>query len=64
MITITNAQSLEQAVSYLFWILLLYRATIEHPSLNPHLRFITKDFLNYLIRDNEAIITFYNHSIS
>ena len=42
----------------------MHRVTAEHPSLNPYLKFVIKDFLNHLARDNEVVICVYDHSIS
>ena len=64
MITIINALSLKQAISCLFRMLLLHRAIIEHPSLNPYLGFGIKTFLSHLAGDNEAILCFYDYSVS
>ena len=63
-ITITDASSLEQALSCPFRMPLLHRATTEHPSLNPYPGFVIKDFLSHLARDREATLCVYDYSIS
>ena len=63
-ITITDALSLEQAISHPFRMLLLHRTTTEHPSLNPYPSFSIEDFLKHLARDHEAAICVYGYSIS
>ena len=62
MITITDTQSLDQVISYPFWMPILHRATKEHPSLNPYLSFGIKDFLKHLAKDNEATLCVYDYS--
>ena len=63
MITITDAPSLEQAVSRPFRMPLLHRAITEYLSLNPYLSVGIEDFLKHLAKDNEATICGYDYSI-
>ena len=62
-ITITDAQLLDQAIGRPFRMPILHRAIAEHPSLNPYPGFGIKDFLKHLAKDNEATLCVYDYSI-
>ena len=63
-ITITDAQSLDQVMSCPFRMPILHRATMEHPSLNPYPNFGIENFLKHLAKDHEATLYVYDYSIS
>src|SRR2546430_1623486 len=62
-IQLTDAQSLENALSQPFRIPLLHRATKLHPSLGPHTNFGIQDLLKHLAEDEEASTSVYDYSI-
>ena len=62
-ILLTDAQSLEDALSRPFRIPLLHRATSNHPSLGPCTNFGIDDFCKHLADDKDASISVYDYSI-
>ena len=60
---LTDAESLADALSRLFRIPLLHRATTNSPSLGRCSNFGIQDLLNHLAEDEGAVISVYDYSI-